>query len=337
MSFKSNLLLGDVRKASSVLMPQKGSTRRMLSKAGLTIGTVACLLTLPGCLSTAPTLGENKGTVSGAAGGAATDNSNSALEKCTASMGTLAMQEDTNATWFHQLQNQQLGTTLPVLRLMIQQSNCFVIVERGAAMNNMNTERNLQQSGEMRGGSNFGKGQMVAADYTMSPSIQFSAKTGGGAAGLAGAVFGGLGAAVVGTMSTNEASTTLLLIDNRSGVQISASEGTGKNMDFGIFGGLAGGLGGAGGGGYSKTPQGKVIVAAFADSFNQMVKSLKNYKAQTVKGGLGKGGLLSVDGGGAATSPAVKSDEPSASTVAVVKKKPVAKKAAAVASSAAAR
>lgn len=337
MSFKSNLQLGSVCKESSEVMACQWKARRILSKTGLAAGIAFVLLALPGCLSTAPTLGENKGTVSGAVGGAATDNANSALEKCTASLGTLAMQEDTNASWFHQLQSQQLGTTLPVLRLMIQQSNCFVIVERGAAMNNMNAERNLQQSGEMRGGSNFGKGQMVAADYTMSPSIQFSAKTGGGAAGLAGAVFGGLGAAVVGTMSTNEASTTLLLIDNRSGVQVSASEGTGKNMDFGIFGGLAGGLGGAGGGGYSKTPQGKVIVAAFADSFNQMVKALKNYKAQTVKGGLGKGGLLSVDGGAEATSPAVKSVEPKASTVAAEKKKPVAKKAAAAASSAAAR
>jgi hypothetical protein len=57
-------------------------------------------------------------------------------------------------------------------------------------------------------------------------------------------------------------------------------------------GGLVGG-----GGGYANTPQGKVVVTAFADSFNQMVKSLRNYKAQTVKGGLGTGGRLGVDGG----------------------------------------
>lgn len=256
----------------------------------------ASVLLLSGCLATAPTMGDNKGTVSGAAGGAGTENANSKLEKCSETMGTLAMQEDTNATWYQQLRGHQLGTTLPVLRLMIQQSNCFVIVERGAAMNNMMAERNLQQSGEMRGGSNFGKGQMVAADYTMSPSIQFAAKTGGAAAGVAGAFLGSVGAAVAGGMSTNEASTTLLLIDNRSGVQVSAAEGTAKNMDFNVFGGMLGGLGAAGGGGYSNTPQGKVIVTAFADSFNQMVKALKNYKAQTVKGGLGTGGRLGVDG-----------------------------------------
>ena len=69
-----------------------------------------------------------------------------------------------------------------------------------------------------------------------------------------------------------------------------------------MFGGFFGGFAGAGGG-YSNTPQGKVVVAAFADSYNQMVKALRNYKAQTVKGGLGTGGRLGVDGG---TTPASK-------------------------------
>jgi len=37
-----------------------------------------------------------------------------------------------------------------------------------------------------------------------------------------------------------------------------------------------------------------VIASSFADAYNQMVKAVKNYKAQEVKGGLGKGGRLSV-------------------------------------------
>ena len=36
------------------------------------------------------------------------------------------------------------------------------------------------------------------------------------------------------------------------------------------------------------------------DAFNQMVRSLRNYRAQTVRGqGLGGGGRLGVDGGAA--------------------------------------
>jgi hypothetical protein len=262
---------------------------------------------VPACLAATPTMGENKGTVSGAAGGATSENQNGALEHCDDTLGTLAVQEDVNAPWYHQLRSQQLGSTTPVLRLMIQQSNCFVIVERGAAMNNMRMERSLEQSGEMREGSGFQKGQMVAADYTMSPSIQFAQKTGGSTAAIATRALGMFGA-LAGSLTQTEASTTLLLIDNRSGVQISAAEGTGKNMDFGILGGaFTGGLAG-GGGGYSSTPQGKVIVTAFADSYNQMVKALRNYKAQTVKGGLGKGGRLGVDGG---STPASKELPPS--------------------------
>jgi hypothetical protein len=262
---------------------------------------LAAAAALSGCLATTPTMGENKGTVSGAAGGATTEGGNAALEHCDDTLGTMALQEDTSAPWYAQLRGYQLGSTIPVLRLMMQQSNCFVIVERGGAMNNMMRERTLDKSGEMREGSNFGKGQMVAADYTMSPSIQFSQKTGQSAAGVATRFLGAFGA-LAGSVGTNEASTTLLLIDNRSGVQISAAEGTGKNFDFGFFGAaFTGGLAGAGGG-YSSTPQGKVIVTAFADSYNQMVKSLRNYKAQTVKGGLGTGGRLGVSGGSTAAS-----------------------------------
>lgn len=256
----------------------------------------SAVVVLGGCGSTTPSMGGNKGVVSGSAGGSTTEGNNSQLEKCAETLGTVAIDEDSQAPWYYELRRNSLGSTVPVLRLMIQQSNCFVIVERGRSMNNMMRERQLESSGEMRQGSNFQKGQMVAADYTMQPSIQFSGRTGGAAAGLFTGRLSPL-SVVAGNVKRNEASTTLLLIDNRSSVQIAAAEGTAGNFDFGLFGGgfLAGLAGG--GGGYSNTPQGKVIVAAFADSFNQMVKSLRNYKAQTVKGGLGTGGRLGVDGG----------------------------------------
>ncbi len=69
------------------------------------------------------------------------------------------------------------------------------------------------------------------------------------------------------------------------------------------IGGLLGGSGGrllGAVGANTKTPQGKVIAAAFMDAYNQMVISLRNYKAQTVSGqGLGGGGRLGVDGSAA--------------------------------------
>lgn len=291
-------------------------TPRNAGAPSLRLLTVALApLALAGCLATAPKMGEDKGTVSGAAGGGTAENQNTQLEKCDETLGTLTLVEDTQAPWWAQLRERQLGSTIPVLRLMIQQSNCFVIVERGRAFANMERERALMQSGETRAGSNFGAGQIVAADYTLSPEIQFSGKTGGGG-GFGGGGALGLALAVAAQVSKNEASTTLLLVDNRSGVQISAAEGTAKNFDFGIFGAGWGGGGIGGGGAYANTPQGKVIVAAFADSYNQMVKALRNYKAQTVKGGLGAGGRLGVSGGSTPASKEVDAPKPAAAPAA---------------------
>ncbi|HRF57350.1 MAG TPA: peptidoglycan-binding protein, partial [Campylobacterales bacterium] len=80
----------------------------------------------------------------------------------------------------------------------------------------------------------------------------------------------------------------------RSGVQLAAAEGSARNFDFALLGGVGlAGLGG-GAGGYSNTPEGKVIVAAFTDSLNNLIVSVNNYKAQNVKGGLGTGGNMKV-------------------------------------------
>jgi curli biogenesis system outer membrane secretion channel CsgG len=195
--------------------------------------------------------------------------------------------------------------------MLIQQSNCFVVVERGAAMNVMRQERNLERSGEMREGSSFGKGQMVAADYAMNPSITFSSRDTGGLGAAVGGLTSKLGSwgsavgAVAGSLKFKEASTMLTLIDNRSGVQLAAAEGNSSKTDFGAWGGVFGG--GAGGtmGGYTKTPEGKVIASSFADAYNNLVKAARNYKAQEVRGGLGTGGRLGVQGGSTPASKAL--------------------------------
>lgn len=296
------------------------------ARAPLALSAIAAaLFALTGCVATTPEVGGgSKTAVTGAAGGATATGANSTLERCDESLGTIGVVEDQNATWYQYLRNYKLGSTVPVLRMMIQQSNCFVVVERGAALHNMNVERNLAKSGEMRSNSNMGAGQMVAADYTMSPSITFSQNTGGVGGGLGGlsrslGVFG----AIAGGMKQNEASTTLIMIDNRSGVQLAAAEGSAKNMDFNLFGSAFGWAGGAAAGGYSNTPEGKIIIAAFTDSYNQLVKAVRNYKAQTVKGGLGTGGRLGVSGGSTAASQEVdaKAATPTSTTKPTTKKK----------------
>lgn len=253
------------------------------------------VLSLTAC-ATAPTLGDTsaKTAATGAAGGETAVGANSQLERCDKSLGTLTIVEDANDPWLYQFRSQyQLASTVPMLRMMIQQSNCFVVVERGRAFANMQTERGLMQSGELRNTTpNMGKGQMVAADYTMTPSISFNQKGTGGIGGLLGGGLGSVASLVGGSMKSNEASTMLLLTDNRSGIQLAAAEGSAKNWDFGMLGAIFGGGGFGGASGFSKTPQGKVLTASFMDSYNQMVKAVRSYKAQSVEGGLGNGGKL---------------------------------------------
>jgi curli biogenesis system outer membrane secretion channel CsgG len=241
-----------------------------------------------------------KTVATGSAGGSTTAGANTALERCAAPLGTISLIENVNAGWYTILTGQyRLPPTANLLRLMIQQSNCFVVVERSAAgMNAMNRERDLQRSGELRGGSNFGRGQMVSSDFGLSPEVIFNEGNASGSGALLGGLIGGGAgraiAAIGASTRTREASVLLTMIDNRSSVQIAASEGSASKTDLGGFGALAGISGAAGLGGYTNTPQGKVIAAAFMDAYNGMVISLRQYRAQEVKGGLGKGGQLPV-------------------------------------------
>jgi curli biogenesis system outer membrane secretion channel CsgG len=192
--------------------------------------------------------------------------------------------------------------------LLVQQSNCFVVVERGRAFGQMQTERALQQSGELRQGSNFGQGQIVAADYSLNPMITFCQRdTRGVGAALSVIPYAGLLGAVAGGLRTSEASTTLTMVDNRSGVQLAAAEGAASNTDFAAWNGWFGSSAAGGLGGYTNTPEGKVLAGAFADAYNRLVVAVRNYKAQEVKGGLGTGGTLGVQGG---TTPASQALDP---------------------------
>ena len=250
--------------------------------------------------------------VTGSAGGATSQNANAKLEHCDQSLGTLAVVEDQTAPWYYQLTREyKLTSTVPLIRLLVQQSNCFVVVERGRAFGQMQTERALNQSGELRQGSNFGQGQVVAADYSLNPMITFSQKDTRGLGGALGGIpYAGAFGALAGGVRMSEASTTLTMVDNRSGVQLASAEGAASNTDFNLFGGGFGSGGGGALGGYTNTPEGKVLAGAFADAYNRLVIAVRNYKAQEVKGGLGTGGVLGVQGGTTPASQALETPAP---------------------------
>src|SRR5260370_42129899 len=78
-----------------------------------------------------------------------------------------------------------------MIRMVNQQSNCFLVGERGVGMQNLMQERQLAAAGEARQGSNLGGGQMMAADFVMTPSVVFSENNAGGVGGAAGGVLPG--------------------------------------------------------------------------------------------------------------------------------------------------
>ena len=133
------------------------------------------------------TKGNSPSDARGGAAGSSSVNANSSLERCDAPLGTIAMDDGRDKDWYDAFGSATKVTTIePLLRLAVQQSNCFVITSIGYSR----TEARLA--------------------------------------------------------------------------------------------------------GFSRTPEGKATVAAFMDAYNNMVISLRNYKAQQVKGGLGRGGVLKV-------------------------------------------
>ena len=253
-------------------------------------------LALNGCL-TQTTLGEGGSIVAGSAsesenvassGDSSTGSGSTAsgeakeLQKCSEPFATVALSEDEAnkqqyVTMFTQLQLPQ--SPLPLLRLMFQQSNCFQIVDRGRGLQAISTEQQLAKQGMLRQGSDITGGQLVAADYTITPNIVFSNQNAGGigaAAGMLGAVIPG--AALLGgiNVSMKEAQVVLFLTDNRSGIQIAAAEGSAKTSDVGFGGfGLGGGLGVVGGA-WGSSAQGKVVAAALLDAANKVIDIIRS-------------------------------------------------------------
>ena len=239
----------------------------------------------------------------GAAAGETTAGANDTMERCSKTLGVLRIQEDTSSQWYRYY-GPRLGSTAPLLSMLILQSNCFVIVERGTGERDLNDETRRARGDEARESGTRGKGQQVVADFLLKPEIVMANKDNEGASlGGLGSLLGKAGA-VLGSvkMKSSEVGTVLTLVDIRSTVRLAAAEGYSKNTSYGIRGFGVGGGGALAGSAYTTTDEGKLVSGAFFDAYNKLVVALRNYKAQSVEGGLGEGGGLGVQGGSTAAS-----------------------------------
>ncbi len=224
--------------------------------------------------------GYKQGGASGkVTGGAGTSGStgDSGVEKCDKPMGAVAVVEPQDSV-SASLRGYGLGSPTGLLRMIIQQSNCFIVVERGIGMQNAMQERELAASGESRQGSNMGKGQMVSADFILTPEVVFSESNAGGIGGALGGVLGRanpLLGAVAGGLKFKEAQTSMLLTDARSSVQVAAAQGSTKKADLRLGAALFGGGAFGAVGGYGNTNEGKIISAALLDNFNNITRAVR--------------------------------------------------------------
>ena len=81
------------------------------------------------------------------------------IPRCGRRLGALAIVEPDNQWW----REYNLGSPEAILRVFVQQSGCFTLVNRGRSMQSRNMERAMADSGELQRGSNLGRGQVRAA------------------------------------------------------------------------------------------------------------------------------------------------------------------------------
>lgn len=201
------------------------------------------------------------------------------MPHCARPLGTISMVPPDNQWW----REMNLGSPEAILKVFVQESGCFTLVNRGRAMQSRAMERALAEQGELQQGSNMGKGQVRAADFMLEPDIVGANRNSGGG-NVGGAIGGLLGhhsvlGAIAGGININkkEANVTLSMVDTRTTEEF-VTEGYARKTDigFGAGGGAGwwGGLAAAGGSGYQNTEIGQVIVLAYLDAYIKLVHQL---------------------------------------------------------------
>lgn len=244
----------------------------MTSRLIFGCSTVLLAGMLAGC-ATDTRLGGGSSMATGSAGSGGTQGEASELIRCDRPIGTAALLEHDRPTYSHY----GLTSPIPLIRLMMAQSGCFQVVERGAASQALQRERELAQQGELAKGSAMGGGQMAAADFIITPNIVHQDEDSGGGFGALGGLLPGRAGAVAGGIRTRnlEAQTVLFVTNVRTGIQEAVAEGSATKRDIGWGGGGFAGVIAGVGGAYQDTEVGKIVAAAFLDAHNKLVTQLR--------------------------------------------------------------
>ena len=201
------------------------------------------------------------------------------IPTCPKKIGTLAVTEPQNQWWIQY----NLESPEALIKVFVSKSKCFTLVDRGKGLAAAEAERALAGSGEMRGGSNIGKGQMKAADYVLVPDVAMKNNNSGGKriGGILGGMIPGVAGVIAGgvSMKSKTADVVLTLTDVRSTEQVALEQGHYKKTDIGWAGGGGGFFGAfaaAGASSYANTEIGQVVAVAYLDAYSKLVNDVNN-------------------------------------------------------------
>ena len=200
------------------------------------------------------------------------------VPRCDRSLGTVALVEERSAASptdgmpagmaalirMAEAQNggSQRVDPLPLLKLLVAQSGCFQIVDRGEGFDALQRERQLA------GANN--QATLKAADYLLQAKVLYSDNDSGGSGGGLGSMFpGGLGF----KQKVKASQTMLTLVEVKTGIQQAVATGSARKKDLSILGGglLTNSGIGALGGSYTSTDMGKITSLAMLDALKKLM------------------------------------------------------------------
>ena len=131
------------------------------------------------------------------------------IPTCSKNLGAISVIEPEDNWW----SSYQLESPAALIKLFVNRSRCFTLLDRGKGLNAAMGERDLAASGELRGRSNIGKGQMRAADYVLVPDLinANNNASGNNIGGLLGGLVGGNAGAVLGGVNIKKKTADVLL------------------------------------------------------------------------------------------------------------------------------
>ena len=202
---------------------------------------------------------------------------------CARKLGTISIVDGDDPYGWTQY---NLAPPQKLLKVIVQRSGCFNLVDRGTGLSAAQRERDIGANLGHQRGSNVGQNQIRAADYVLVAEVQGANRNsqGSGAAGAVGGLFGGAVGGLLGGIKSRklEANTVLSVTNVRTTETIATVEGYAAKNDvsFGAGGGFFGGVGaGVVGGGYDNTDIGRIVTLAFIDAYSKLVTELGGVQA----------------------------------------------------------